>query len=245
MLACHVAHPAYFASTCNADFFSNHVCPQVIFKSSKGHTVRTPISVKFAEFVAPTYIQPALRLPAFEYRIKIGADAATTVTINNLGAKAADITEVVVTAQVDSTPPNLQAPGVGKVDITVPSGNKYFAVGIFAADVASNADLDLYLYSGETELGQSTTAGSTEVLEAREGLEAGKYTAYIYPASLPTKSLSAYLYVWMLPAASASNVMKVSPSAVKVVPGDMGCCPITLAFSGLDFSGRNRWGHVQ
>jgi hypothetical protein len=174
--------------------------------------VRIPIAVKFAEFVAPSYIQPALRVPDFEYRIKIGADRTTTVTINNLGAKAGDITEVAVTAvQSDSTTPNLQAPGVGKVDITVPSGNKYFAVGIFAGDVARDADLDLYVYNGETELGQSTSAGNTEVLEALEGLEPGKYTAYIYPSSLPTKSLTAYLHVWMLPAPSASNVMKVCP----------------------------------
>jgi hypothetical protein len=184
-------------------------------------------------------------VPEFEYRIKIGADAATTVTINNLGATAADVTEVVVTAvQSNSTTPNLHAPGVGKVDITVPSGNKYFAVGIFDVAREAGLDLDLYLYSGETELGQSTSEGSTEFLEVMEGLQPGKYTAYIYPASLPTKiqSLTAHLHVWMLPAPSASNVMKVSPTSVKVVPGDMGCCPITLAFSGLDFSGSNRWG---
>lgn len=212
---------------------------QVVWRSSQGHAVRIPISVKFSEFVAPAYITPPLRLPAFEQRIRIGADAATTVAITNLGAHAGAVTPVQLKRQPDAAVPNLNNTGVGKVEITVPPGNKYFAVGIFKDDVASSTDLDLFLYQGSTELGRSAAEDSTEILEAVKGLEPGTYTAYIYPYSMPAASMTAYLHVWMLPSSggAGSGVMQVSPASVTTAPGDMGCCPITLTFSGLDFAG--------
>lgn len=211
-----------------------------MWQSPQGHVVRIPISVKFAEFVAPPYIKPALRAPAFEQRIKIGTDAATTVTINSLGAKAADVTQVLVTRQPTSLTPNLNATGVGKVDITVPQGVTYLAVALFDEDVSKGVDLDLYLYRGNTPMASSTAVGSTEMLEATKGIEPGTYTAYIYPYETPTESATAYLHVWMLPATSADNVMKVTPSFVTTSPGDMSCCPITLSFNGLEFSSRGK-----
>jgi hypothetical protein len=65
------------------------------------------------------------------------------VTINNFGPKEADVTEVRVEAQPDFPTPNLNATGVGKVEITVASGTTYLAVAIFAEDIDPNADLDL------------------------------------------------------------------------------------------------------
>lgn len=194
--------------------------------------MRIPIAVKFTDFVAPKFIVPVLRLPSFEYRFKIGADASTTVNIKNLGMAAADVTEVAV-EQTTST--DLTAPGVGKAEINVPEGNLYFAAAIFDRDVPPGIDLDLYIFQGDTLVGQSTSDGSFESTEAIEGLPAGTYTVYIYPADLSMDSVTAYLHIWLLPA-KAQGPMQVSPSSVKVTAGDMSCCPITLSFSGLDFA---------
>jgi hypothetical protein len=205
---------------------------QVIWRSTRGHSVRIPIAVKFNDFVAPKVIVPILRLPSFEYRFKIGADASTTVNIKSLGMAAGAVTEVEV-EQTTST--NLDAPGVGKVEVTVPEGTSYFAAAIFDSDVPRGSDLDLYIFQGDTLIGQSTSGSSFESLEAAGGLPAGTYTVYIYPAGLPVESVKAYLHIWLLPA-TAPDPMQVSPSSVKVTAGDMSCCPITLSFSGLDIA---------
>lgn len=217
-------------------------CLQVVWQSSQGHIVRIPISVKFSEFVAPTYVRPIIRARDFEQRIKIGADVATTVTINNLGAKEADVTELRVEAQPDLPTPNLNATGVGKVDITVAPGTTYLAVAIFAEDTDQNTDLDLFLYRDGKEVAKSQSDSSSEMLEVREGLQQGKYTAYVYPYGMKLISVRAYLHVWTLPATSTSSLMQVSPSSVQTTPGDMSCCPITMSFNGLDFSARKRCG---
>lgn len=215
---------------------------QVVWRSSRGHSVRIPIAVRFADFVAPEYIRPVLRLPSFQQRYRIGANAATTVNIESVGITAAEITPVPVARVLTY---DLNQPGVGKLDISVPEGNTYFAVGIFARDVAAQADLDLHLYQGTTLIGKSASDSSTEMLEAVGGLPAGQYTAYVFPFSLPTETATAYVHVWQLPGRNITGEasMQVTPPSVKVTPGDMGCCPITLSFSQLHFSGMipQRW----
>jgi hypothetical protein len=175
-------------------------------------------------------------------RFKIGADTSTTVSIRSLGITAADVRTVEV-QRTNST--NLDTPGVGRVDFVVPPGNTYVSVAIFDWDVPLKTDLDLFLYRGDEQLGKSNGPSSTESFEARAGLEPGTYTAYIFPYTLPSdaESVTASLHIWMLPAGEGAAAgggggqMQVSPASVKVTAGDMGCCPITLSFSGLDFAG--------
>jgi hypothetical protein len=205
---------------------------QVIWRSTRGHSVRIPIAVKFNDFVAPSIIVPVQRSPSFQYRFKIGADASTTVNIKSLGMAAANVTELAV-EQTTST--DLTAPGVGKAEITVPEGNAFFGAAIFNTDVPVGVDLDLYIFQGDTLIGFSNSDSSFELLEAADGLPVGTYTVYIYPASLPMESVKAYLHIWLLPA-KAQGPMQVTPSSVEVQAGDMSCCPITLSFSGLDFA---------
>lgn len=172
-------------------------------------------------------------------RFKIGSDASTTVGIKSLGLAAADVRTVEV-QRTNST--DLDAPTVGRVDFEVPPGISYVAVAIFDEDVPLKTDLDLFLYRGDEQLGKSVGPSSTESLEAPTGLEPGTYTAYIFPYTLPpdTESVKASLHIWLLPAGdggTAAGWMQVSPTSVRVTANDMGCCPITLSFSGLDFAG--------
>lgn len=171
-------------------------------------------------------------------RFKIGADVSTTVGIKSLGLTAADVRTVEV-QRTNST--DLNAPAVGRVDFEVPPGNVFVSVGIFDEDVPFKTDLDLFLYRGDEQLLKSVGSRSTESLEAPNGLEPGTYTAYIFPYTLPpdTESVTASLHIWMLPAGdgAAAGRMQVSPTSVRVTANDMGCCPITLSFSGLDFAG--------
>lgn len=226
---------SYVDMLCLTHLPSTHT--QVVWRSIKGHVVRIPIAVRFSDLAVPEYIKPVQRTPKFDYRYHVGADTATTVSIASEGIVAADVTELEL-QRTDST--DLDSPGVGKVEITVADGNAYFMVGILGADVDPQADLDLHLYQGSTLIGKSTSDSSTELLEAIDGLPAGVYTAYVYPYFLPAGSTTAYLHVWQLPAASqavaGTALMRVSPSSIETIPGDMGCCPITLSFSGLDFS---------
>lgn len=201
--------PASRGGSCSESFLSLLHCVQVVWRSSHGHAVRIPIAVTFSDFIAPEFIRPVLRLPSFDARFRLGADATTTVTIDNLGMVPADVRAVAV-EQTEST--NLTAPGVGKVDIVVPAGNTYFAVGVFGDDVGQGVDLDLWLYQGDKQIGKSAGETSTETLEALQGLPAGTYTVYIYPYKLPAATATAYLHTWMLPNTGGAGSMKVRPA---------------------------------
>jgi hypothetical protein len=97
-------------------------------------------------------------------------------------------------------------------------------------------------YRDGKEIAKSRSDSSTEMIEVRQGLQPGKYTAYIYPYGMKLISVRAYLHAWTLPATSTSSLMQVSPSSVQTTPGDMSCCPIAMSFNGLDFSARKRCG---
>lgn len=200
--------------------------------------MRIPLSLSFNTFSAPAFLVPAQRTPAFTYTYKVNADAATTVTVKNSGFGAATVTPVTVSQSENN---DYDAPGVGRLTITVPAGNSYFGVAIFSSDVEAGANVDLILMQGDTVLGSSATEGSSsEFLEAEAGLPAGQYTLLVPAISLQAASATVYVHTWMFPSSSGgagSGSLVVSPPSVQARPGDRTCCPITLSFSGLDFVG--------
>ncbi|MBV6449907.1 MAG: hypothetical protein MHPDNHAH_00620 [Anaerolineales bacterium] len=171
------------------------------------YEVYSPIAVKGALFEGPAEVSGS-------YQVLFGYTGPFTATARGL-APATSFTHAVNTGDFICE------------SVVVPAGSTYARFALFDADTSPAADIDLYAFLGATQVGQSGTGTSEEVINLLNPA-AGKYDVCLdgYATANPSTTT---LFTWILGAADAGNMTVSAPASATI--GTVG--NINLTFTGL------------
>jgi len=132
-----------------------------------------------------------------------------------------------VSTDPDGTFTPVTGPEAVSFDVVVPAGTTYARFSLFDTEVSVPSDLDLYVYSGTTQVGASTGGTAAEEVNLLNPA-AGTYKVWVhgFDTGNPTNFT---LFTWVLGSTSAGN-MTVSAPAFATLGGTSA---INLSFSGL------------
>ncbi len=192
------------------------------------HVVRIPMVVRPVALGAPATVSG--NGADITYQVKFGYTGPFTAAPRGLVAPT--ITPGTVAQDPDQTFNPSDPTGTVAIPVTIPAGTTYARYGLFDADVAPGADIDLYVYQGASLVGASTTATSTEEVNfvfASPTAAAIALTVYVHGWGVPTGTSPFRLHEWYVGTAAASNMTVAAPTSATL--GDTG--NVTLSFLGL------------
>lgn len=172
---------------------------------------------------------------------KIGTPAAVDWTVTN---EAADLSGNLKGGSLGSAAverPSISTGDAQVFEVTVPAGAEKLDVAIGGTSDA-NADIDLYVYLGDAEVGTSTTAGSEESVSLASPA-AGTYTVVVDGYDVPTGT-TAYDYRDVFYSAALGTI-KVDESPVTLAAGASAEFGAEVIVAGAAPAGRQFFGEVQ
>ena len=173
---------------------------------------------------------------------KIGTPAAVDWTVTN---NAGDLEGSLKGGSLGSAAverPSISTGGEYTRTVTIGEGVEKLDVAIGGTSDA-NADIDLYVYRGDTEVGASTTAGSEESVSLLEPA-AGTYTVVISGYSVPAGTTEYdYRDVYYAPSLGAIEVGE--SEAVNLANGESAQVGAEVVVAGAAPEGRQFFGEVQ
>lgn len=187
------------------------------------HKVRSPMVVRPVALSAPVQINSNGSSASFG--VTFGYTGAFTATPRGL-IPAATTPGTVTDDPTDSF--IVGGPGVTAIPVTIAAGTTYARFSLFDADVASGADIDLYVTnSAGTLVGSSGGGTSAEEINLLNPT-AGSYTVHVHGWGVPGSS-PFVLNTWLLGSASAGNMTVNAPSTATTA----GTGTVSISFSGL------------
>ncbi|MFY0515483.1 S8 family serine peptidase [Streptomyces anulatus] len=173
---------------------------------------------------------------------KIGAPAAVNWTVTN---GAADLQGKLQggslgSAKVDK--PSISTGQTRETTVTIGAGVEKLDIAIGGTSDA-NADLDLYVFRGATQVGSATTAGSEEAVSLVKPA-AGTYTVVIDGYSVPAGSTT-YDYRDVYYSASLGTIKVDSTKAVNLANGASAQVGAEVVVAGAAPAGRQFFGEVR
>ncbi|MBI5275401.1 MAG: S8 family serine peptidase [Burkholderiales bacterium] len=97
--------------------------------------------------------------------------------------------------------------------VNIPEGTAYARFALYDNDVSLPADLDLYVYKGDTLVGAAASATSTEIVSLSSPA-AGTYTVVVDGYGVPGGPASFNLYSWALPSTTGGTLSVIAPASV-------------------------------
>ena len=188
-----------------------------------GYSVRSPIVIRPVALAAPAQVEGS-------YSVRFGYTGPFTATAR--GLVASQPTSGTVAQDPDQEFLQSDPAGTVAIPVTIPAGSTYARFSLFDADVASGADVDLYVYQGTTLVGVSGNGGSNEEVNftfATPTAAPIALTVYAHGWGLPAGTSPFVLHKWYLGTAAAGNMTVSAPASATL--GTMGA--INLSFSGL------------
>jgi subtilisin family serine protease len=186
------------------------------------HDVRIPLVIKPVALAAPAEVTGTGG--DISYNVKFGYTGPFTTAAR--GLVAPQTFSGSVSTDADGVFHPVVGPEAVKFDVTVPAGTTYTRFALFGADTNAN-DLDLYVYSGTTQIGASTSGTADEEVDFLNPA-AGTYTVWVH--GFDTANPSPFtLYAWSLSAADAGNMTITAPASATLGA----TAAINLTFSGL------------
>jgi hypothetical protein len=193
-----------------------------------GNAVRVPMVVRPVALAAPAAVSSNGDPVSYDVRFGYTGDFSATAR----GLAAAVTTPGTVEQDPDQTFDPNDTSGTVKIDVTVPAGTTYQRFALFDADVAPNADLDLYVYQGNTLVGSSTTGTSQEEVNFSWTIPTGgpiPLTVYVHGWGVPGGSSPFVLNEFAVPAGGTDTMAVDAPTSATL--GESGT--VGLSFSDL------------
>jgi subtilisin family serine protease len=181
----------------------------------------------------PTVVQPlALGVPAEVF--SHGEDISYDVVFGYNGDFSAEgrglVAAMTESDWIEDDPTDSFArggPGTISYEVLIPEGTTYARFALFDDYVDPAADLDLYVYRGNTLVGSSGTATSTEVVNLLNPV-ADTYEVWVHGWGVPDGGADYTLFMWLLGNGAEGNMTVTAPASAVVGTGT-----INLEFSGL------------
>ncbi len=192
-----------------------------------GHSVRIPLVVRPVAFGAAT--EASSNGSPVSWQVRVGYNGPLNATVG--GLVPATQTPFTVAQDPDQTFVRTDPTGTVKTDVVVAPG-AVFRAGIYEDAITPNdTDLDMFVFSGATQVGASADGDSNEEVTLRNG-GAAPVTLSVYIHGFSTgssPSATGTLFTWTVGTVPAGNTTLsgvVSPAAV-------GIQTHTASFSGL------------
>jgi hypothetical protein len=190
-----------------------------------GHIVRIPMVIRPVALAAPLEVSGTAS--GISYSVKTGY--AGTLNFAARGLVAATTFAETVQQDPDQTFDPNDPTGTIHEDITVPAGVKLFRSGIDEGFITpSGTDLDVYVYSGWSLVGQASDGDSNEMVTFTDP-PAGTYTVYVHGFNTNGPSANFTLFSWQVGSTSAGNMTVPGPTPATIG----GTVPVNLTFTGL------------
>jgi subtilisin family serine protease len=187
-----------------------------------GHAVRIPIVIKPVALAAPVQVNGTGG--PISYNVKFGYTGPFTAT--GRGLVPAQTFSGSVSTDPDGVFHPVAGPDVASFTVTIPAGTTYTRIALFS-NATTAADLDLYVYSGTTQVAASAGGTADEEVDFLNPA-AATYTVWVH--GYDTANPSPFtLFAWSLGSTSAGNMAVSAPASATL--GETGA--INLTFSGL------------
>ncbi|MCX5397034.1 S8 family serine peptidase [Streptomyces sp. NBC_00102] len=173
---------------------------------------------------------------------KIGTPTAVNWTVTN---EAAALTGRLRGGSLGSAAverPSISTGQAQQFEVTVPAGAEKLDVAIGSTSDA-NADIDLYVFLGDTQVGASTTAGSEESVSIASP-PAGTYTVLVDGYDVPSGT-TAYDYRDVFYSAALGTIKVDESTPVNLAAGASAQVGAEVTVAGAAPEGRQFFGEVQ
>jgi hypothetical protein len=190
------------------------------------HSVRIPIVIRPVALAAPADVSS--NGSNVSWSVTPGYSGTLSATVG--GLVPATQTAYTVAQDPDQTFDANDPTGTFKRDVVVPAG-AVFRAGVYEdAIVPTGTDLDMFVYTGATLVGQSADGDSNEEVTLRNTTASPvTYSVYVHGWSTNGPSATGTLFDWIVTSASAGNttISGVGPATTGVAQTH------TASFTGL------------
>jgi len=216
---------------------------QLLWRDQRGHSVRSPISVKAVPLAAPATASGSGATGSQALSLIAGYNGTLSTSVQGLAKSSVTSTTLV---QDGTHPFNTAAPATSaattRVDVTIPAGTSVARWATFADDYPAGSDVDIFLYGVGTGgalsfLGASAGGSASESLTLRNPTAGNTYALFVNVFAAPGgngASLTVMPNVFLVPTTDAGN-MTATPTSQSVTLGNP--ATVTLNWTGL-VSGR-------
>ncbi|MEU8508194.1 S8 family serine peptidase [Streptomyces brevispora] len=173
---------------------------------------------------------------------KIGTPAAVNWTVTNNAGDLAGKLKGGSLGSADVERPSISTGGQYAKEVTIGAGVEKLDIAIGGTS-DTNADLDLYVFRGATQVGASTTAGSEEAVSLLKPA-AGTYTIVIDGYDVPAGTTE-YDFRDVYYAPSLGTIAVDESKAVNLAPGASAQVGAQVVVAGAAPEGRQFFGEIQ
>ena len=176
------------------------------------HSVRSPIIVSAVPVAGPPQINGTGTSGATSWTIKTGFAGALSFVERGL------IPAATTPGNVVDDPTNsfvVGGPGITAHSVSIPAGTKYARFSLFDDFTDGADDLDLYVYSGATQVGGSGSGTSAEEVNLVNPA-AGTYTVYVHGWQTDGPDANYTLFSWALGSTDAGNMSATGPATATI-----------------------------
>jgi hypothetical protein len=216
-------------------FLNQYTKGFVVWTGDKGHVVKMPVVIRPVAFQSPAEVSS--NGSPVSWQVKPGYNGALNATVRGLVPATESTFDLA--QDPDQTFVRSDPTGTYSRTVVVPP-NSVFRAGIYEdAITPTGTDLDLFVYSGSTLVGQSADGDSNEEVTLRTGAGGATLTIYVHGFDTNGPSAHVTLFDWVVQNVDAGNttLSALQPATIGEVQTH------TATFSGLT-AGKRYLGQV-
>jgi hypothetical protein len=216
-------------------FLNQYTKGFVVWTGDKGHVVKMPVVIRPVAFQSPAEVSS--NGSPVSWQVKPGYNGALNATVRGLVPATESTFDLA--QDPDQTFVRSDPTGTYSRTVVVPP-NSVFRAGIYEdAITPTGTDLDLFVYSGSSLVGQSADGDSNEEVTLRTGTAGATLTIYVHGYDTNGPSAHVTLFDWVVQNVDAGNttLSALQPATIGEVQTH------TATFSGLT-AGKRYLGQV-
>jgi subtilisin family serine protease len=209
---------------------------QLVWRDQRGHSVRSPISIKGVALAAPSEVSGTGATSSQDMSLATGYTGTLSTSVQGLAQSTVNSATL-----NDTTPFNSNAPAMSgsteRVDTTIPAGTALARFATYADDYPAGTDVDVFVYkvvgSGLQVVGASAGGTATETVTLRNPVVGATYAMFVNAFDVPGATgatIDAMPNVFLVPNSDTGN-LTATPTSQSVTLGH--AATVTLNWSGL------------